>query len=876
MPVPPHKWSRGSYRIFSALLYLLPREFREHFGREMKAVFADQHLDAAADGRLACARFWLETFTGLLITAFREHLDILTADVTYSLRVLRKDPAFLSFSVLILGLGIGASTAAFLAANAVLLRPLPFSSGDRLVQLSQRPNADSVMTPRFSAKEIADIRASKAFESVFEYHEMPFTLLGGREPLRVDTGVVSAHFFRALGVTPLYGRDFLDEDDRKDATPVLILSYQFWAREFRRDPDVVGRRFSMNDHEHVVVGVLPPLPQFPEVVDVYMPTAACPSRSSEQTNTLRDRRMSLVFATLRQDATLDQAREHLRRIAADQQKSYPEFYPGAGHVLSLSPESEDLRRGIRPILIALAAASGLLLLLACFNTAGLMLSRMLARTRDLGIRCALGARNARLVRGYITEGMVLAFLGGAVGLALATWSIGLLVRLTGRFTTLSTQLRLGAEVVGFWLLLTIVVGVFLGIAPAIGIKASSLWGFPFGKPVAIRRSSFMQRALLVSAQLALAVVLLVGSGLSLRTLIHLEHLDGGFESEGITTARFYVMNSDARFFFDKLVERTRALPGVKSVGLTDSVPLSTRSRGGMPLSFRVRGENVTGRSSYLCEVSRDYFRTIGIHVMAGRSFDVSDTPKSPLVAVVNEHLARHYWAGSTPIGKEVTVFKDRDGKDVWVKVVGVVSDVRQTGLDKEPIDELTLSFEQISNSVMSLVVRTSGPLDAVERDVRWIAHDIAKDVAVTDVQRMTEVRSDSLASPRITATFLTIFAILALSITASGISGMMALMVNDRKQEIGIRLALGATPGAVMRAMFAKVAPAMVGGLVIGLAAAAFLSKSMDQIVVGIPVRDALTFATSSLVLAATAVLFAVAPLTNISRLDPSMQLRAE
>jgi predicted permease len=772
---------------------------------------------------------------------------------------------------MILGLAIGASTAAFMAANSILLRPLPFSSGDRLVELSQQQSAAAVVAPEFSVKEIQDLREQgTTWDSVFEYHEMTFTLLGGREPLRVDTGVVSANFFRSLGVTPLYGRDFLDEDEKSSASPVLIVSYQFWDRAFHRDPDIVGRKFSMNDKEHIVVGVLPPLPQFPEVVDVYMPTSACPTRSSHDVVHGRTHRMSRVFATLKPAVTLEQARADLLSIAARERQAFPETYQSDRQV-GLSPEAEDLRRDIRPVLIALAAAAALLLLLACFNTAGLMLSRMLARTRDLGIRSALGASTARLVRSYITEGMVLAFMGGAVGLALTSWSMGLLVSMTSKFTTLSTQLHLGAEVFGFWLVLTIAIGLFLGITPAIGIKTSSLWGIPLAKPANMRRGNMTHRAVLVGAQLALSVVLLVASGLTLRTVVHLQHLDGGFQAQGALTARFYLLKPHSDVFFNALLERTRALPGVQSVGLASAIPLSSRGISAAPNTLQVEEEPGQPRSGHVRIVSRDYFHTIGVRVVEGREFSPDDSAESPPVLVVNQHLARHYWGDQSPVGKHVKIWKDRSAQ-----IVGVVSDMRQAGLDKEPLDEIFGSWEQTHSSPMTMVVRATGSLEGLSREIAWVAHDIDKDVAITDVQPLTQVRAASLASPRITATFLTIFAVIALAITASGISGMMALMVNDRRQEIGIRLALGATPGAVMRAMFAKVAPAMFAGVGIGLAAAWWLSQSMDTIVVGVPVRDSLTFATSSVVLAATAVLFAVAPLTNISRLDPSTPLRAE
>ena len=394
----------------------------------------------------------------------------------YALRMMRKDLPFTIIIVAVLALAIGAGTVAFSAANAILIQPLPFADGNRLVELKQLQPAVRVDNLPFSVQEIHDYRTENhTLDSVVEYHEMTFSLLGGREPERVDTAVVSANFFRVLGVTPLYGRGFLDEDDRPSAHPVLILSYQFWQRSFGGDPNVVGQTYSMNDKQHVVVGVLPAMPQFPEKVDVYMPTSACPTRSSEHLRTDRTARLMSAFGTVKPGVSLAQAEADLRGIAERLRSKYPGAYPAAkGYDIAIVPVHEQLSRDIRPVLIALATAAALLLLLACSNVAGLMLSRILGRSRELTVRAALGASRTRIVRSFVTEGILLAILGGVGGLLLAFWSLDIVVRFTAKFTSLSSELRISPQVIAFCFLISIACGVVIGLLPAIGSAANPL------------------------------------------------------------------------------------------------------------------------------------------------------------------------------------------------------------------------------------------------------------------------------------------------------------------------------------------------------------------------------------------------------------------
>jgi len=864
-----------SQRIFNALLRLLPGDFREHFAGEMRSVFHDQEGDARAAGRVAYARFCWDSIRGLIATAFREHREILFQDVDYGLRLMRKELSFTVVVIAILGMAIGAATAAFMAANAILIQPLPFAGGNHLIHLQQRRPAIGVENMAFSVKEIEDYRSrNHTLDSVIEFHEMIFSLLGGREPERVDTGVVSANFFRVLGVTPLYGRTFMDEDDRPNARPVLILSYNFWQKAFGGDPNVVGGKYSMNDKQHVVVGILPPIPQFPSEVDVYMPTVACPTRSGEHALHDRSWHMMNVYATLRPKVTLAEAQADLNQVADHLRTTYPDDYPSAkGYEIRLQPVHEELAHDIRPVLVVLAAAAGLLLLLACANVTGIMMSRVLARTRELTVRTILGASRKRITRSLITEGVMLALLGGSIGWVLAYSSLGLVVRFTSKFTSLASQLQFTPQVALFCVLLSLGCGLVVGGGPALGVRYTPLFTAEIGNTYLPQRISSKTRSILVAAQLALSVVLLVGAGLALRTVIHLQHVDPGFRPGGILTARFYVLNEKCREFFDQLLKRTRNLNGVESAGLASTIPLHAVGFD-RPEPVEVRDAKIgQGEKSnpVIRIVSPDYFRTLGASILQGRDFTEQDNDESRPVLIINQHMANHYWPDGNVLGKEIAV---SDGK--WIPIIGVVSDMRHSGLDREPVDEVYGSFGETRQSVMSIAVRTSQPLQELSQQLAWIAHDIDPDVVVADTQPLMQVRDNWLASRRTTAMFLTLFAVVALCITASGISGLMALAVGERKHEIGVRLALGATPRLVIRSMMRQVLLLTLLGLGAGFAVAWEAARSMSAVVSGIAPRDAVTFAVSSALLIAVAIASSFVPLQRIAKLDPVVLLATE
>jgi predicted permease len=489
------------------------------------------------------------------------------------------------------------------------------------------------------------------------------------------------------------------------------------------------------------------------------------------------------------------------------------------------------------------------------------------------LRTILGASRKRITRSLITEGVMLAVLGGSIGWVLAYSSLGLLLRFTSKFTSLASQLQFTPQVALFCVLLSLCCGVVIGGGPAFGVRYTPLFTADVGNTFLPQRIGSKTRSILVAAQLALSVILLVGAGLALRTVIHLQRVDAGFQPSGVLTARLYVLNGKYREFFDQLLKRTRSLRGVESAGLASTIPLHAAGFDG-PEPVEVRDAKLgqdEKPNAIIRIVSPEYFRTLGANILQGRDFTDQDNDESRPVVIINQRMANRYWPRGNVLGKQIAV---SDGK--WIPIIGVVSDVRHLGLDREPMDEAYASFAEAPQGVMSIAVRTSQPLQELSQQLAWIAHDIDPNVVVADVQPMMQVRDSWLASRRTTAMFLTVFAVVALCITASGISGLMALAVGERKHEIGVRLALGATPSLLIRSMMRQVLMLTVLGLATGFAVAWEVANSMSAVVSGIPPRDAVTFGVSSGLLIAVAIASSIVPLKRIAKFDPVVLLAVE
>jgi putative ABC transport system permease protein len=807
-------------------------------------------------------------------------LEGLRQDVRYGLRGIRKNPAFAAVVVLTLGLGIGANTAIFSVVNGVLLRPLPYGDPARLVVVRQSLQRPATPSLGFSEKELLDYRsASRTLEGLVEYHTMSFTLLGGREAERVQTGVVSHGFFDFLGVEPLLGRAFRPEDDQPGAEAVLVLSHDYWKRRHGGDPAVVGRVFRMNNRPHTVIGVLPNVPQFPNENDVYMPSSACPFRSAATTRENRGARMLSVYGRLKPGASLEQARADVATVARRLEADHAGFYPaGSGFTATTVTLGDELTLRARPTLLVLLGAVACVLLIACANVANLMLARMLRRGRELAMRAALGAGRVRLVRQLLVESTLLALLGGALGLALASAGLDLLVRFTARFTTRASEVGIDGWVLGFTLFASVLTGLLFGALPALTarpelaevMKEENTRAGGGGGP---RRA----RALLVVSQVAFSFMLLIAAGLMLRSFVKLQQVDAGFRPENVLTARLslnwskYDEDEKVRRFGQQLIRNLEADPDVRSAALSFSVPLAQAQ----PFNrrFAIEGRPVEERARPTLDfrvVSPRYFETIGQRLVRGRSFEERDDERAAPVALVNQAFARHYWGDGDPIGSRVSFGGDEER---WVTIVGVVGDVRYYGLDREPTLELYEPFAQ-NPGWGAVLVRTRAEPRAALALMSRAVHAIDPEQPVDRIRTLAEVRAESVASPRLTAILLGIFALVALVITAAGIGGVLALSVSQRTTEIGVRMAMGAERGAVMRMVLEQGLGLVLAGLALGLVGALALSRLVERLLFGVPSTDPLTYAVVAAMLLAAAVAACLLPARRAASVDPLVALR--
>jgi len=807
-------------------------------------------------------------------------LEGLMQDVRYGLRSLRQTPAFTVAVVLTLALGIGANTAIFSVVNGVLLRPLPYGEPERLVVLRQTLVQPATPSLGFSEKELVDYRAaSKTLEGLVEYHTMSFTLLGGAEAQRVQTGVVSPDFFDFLGVAPLVGRNFRAEDDLPGADAVLMLSYDYWQRRHGGDPSVVGKVFQMNNRPHTVVGVLPNVPQFPNENDVYMPSSACPFRSSTRTRENRAGRMLSVYGRLRPGMTLQQARADLASVAGGLAADHQDFYPkGSGFTATAVSLGDELTLRARPTLLVLLGAVGCVLLIACANVANLMLSRMLRRSRELAMRAALGAGRGRLVLQLLTESTLLAIIGGVIGLGLAAAGLDLLVAFTARFTTRASEVGIDATVLGFTLVVSVLTGMLFGALPALTARPeiaevmkeeNSRAGGGFGQ----RRA----RGVLVVSQVAFSFMLLIAAGLMLRSFWKLQQVDPGFRTDNVLTAGValnwskYDTDEKVRRFGEELVRKVEADPEVSSAALSFSIPLGQAH----PYNrrFQIEGRPIEEAARPTLDfrvVSPRYFETIGQRLVRGRAFELGDEHGTLPVAVVNESLARHYWGDKDPTGQRVSF---GDEEEPWVTIVGVVGDVRYYGLDREPGHELYRPFAQ-QPGWGAVLVRTRVESSRVIALLRRAVREMDPEQPVDRIRPLSEVRSESVARPRITALLLGIFALVALVITAAGIGGVLALSVSQRTVEIGVRMAMGAERSAVLRMILEQGLGLVLGGLGLGLVGAIALSRLIERLLFGVPGTDPFTYVAVALLLLGVAAIACLLPARRAASVDPLVALR--
>ncbi|MBS1788101.1 MAG: ABC transporter permease [Acidobacteria bacterium] len=811
-------------------------------------------------------------------------MQSLWQDVRFSVRTLLKKPGFALIAIFTLALGIGANSAIFSVINSVLLRPLPYKEPERLALVQQSMPKLGFYYGGVSAPELLDyIAENKTFTEMAGYGTISLNLTGDTHPLRLQAARVSANLFSMLGVSPLLGRSFSTEEAAANASSVVILSEKLWQTQFAGDPKIIGRTIRLDERPYTVVGVMPSQLHFPptgtafaDAVELWTPLALT---EDEKQARRRDSNFNLI-GRLKPGVPIEQAQADVESIAAHIEQQHPDIYQGTIRITANAVGLADrMAQGVRRLLWVLLGAVGLVLLIACANVANLLLARAASRRKEIAIRSALGAGRARIVRQLLTESLLLALVAGVVGALLAWWVTDLIARFGPEDVPRLAETRLDGRVLAFTLLVSTLTGVLFGLVPA---WQSARINLTTALKESARNSSgegTRLRAVLVALEMALAVVLLIGAGLLINGFVRLMHVSPGFNPEGVVVARTtlpatrYPDIERGKAVYRQALNRIAALPGVQSVSVASNLPLTDEWQ----IGFRVEGgdENAfyTAHGSF---ISNDYFRAMGIPLMKGRGFTDDDRPDGVPVIVVNETMARRFWPGQEAIGKRI-----RWGgwnPQGWLTIVGVATDVKLSSLEAESEPTVYMPTFQISRLRREalFIARTSADPSDLATALRREINAVDADLPVYDIRTMNEVVADSVAQRRFTMWLLTGFAAAALLLAAIGLYGVISYSVAQRTQEIGIRMALGAQTGNVVRQIVAQGMKLALVGLWSGLIAAFALTRLMTNLLYGVSATDPLTFAGIAILLSGVALLACWVPARRAAKVDPMIALRYE
>jgi putative ABC transport system permease protein len=818
-------------------------------------------------------------------------MDTLFQDIRYGVRTLLKTPGFTAVAVIALALGIGANSAIFSVVNAVLLRPLPYTNSERLVMLwATNPSLHlGIDNLPASAANYAEWRdQSQAFEHISALTSINFNLTGAGEPERIAGARVSSSFFQLMDVSPKMGGAFSAEEDQPGNDLVVIVSHGLWQRRFGADPDIIGKPLTLNGQSYTVIGIMPAGFRFPSAADLpaYMELQpqtdlwAPIALTAEQIAKRGDHNLS-VIARLKQSVTVEQAQTELSNIARRLEEQEPQAKGYGVNVVSLN---EQLAGSIRPALLVMLVAVAFVLLIACANVANLLLARSAARQKEIAIRTALGASRSRIIRQLLTESMLLSIGGGAIGTLLSFWGIDLLLSLSPKNIPRLDQINIDANVLCFTLLISIVTGCLFGLAPALQASRlnlnESLKEEARNSTAGLRRNRV--RALLVVSEVALSLVLLLGAGLMIRSFTRLLTVDAGFNPKNVLTLNLslptskYPERSQQAAFFQQVIERLEALPGVQSVGAVSALPLSGAEEAS---SFMVEGGPAIDSSEMPMadrrRASADYFRAMGIHLVKGRYFTEADNQTATPVALISESFARRFFPDEDPVGKRIKNGGSTSTRP-WLSIVGVVKDVKHVALEAEARPQVYMPYLQNTWTSMTLVMRSPSDPVALARAARSAVWEVDKEQPVSDVKSMEQYLSASISERRFSLILLGIFAAVALLLAAVGIYGVMSYSVNQRTHEIGIRMALGASRSDVLRLVVRQAMIPTLAGVVAGLGAALALTRLMSSLLYGVSATDPVTFAVIPLILLAVALAACAVPARRATKVDPCVALRHE
>jgi len=810
-------------------------------------------------------------------------MEIFWQDLRYSLRTLWKSPGFTLIAVVALALGIGANTAIFSVVNAVLLRPLPYPSPEKLVWIWETSPVNEIKQEVASYPNFNDWRQqSQSFEGMAAFANS-YQFLTGPDgtPERLSAAAIVGDYFKVLGVQPMLGRTFLPEENQGGNQRAVILSYGLWQQRFGGKPELLEQTVMLQGNPFRVVGIMPPQFQHPQPGMSQPPQLWIPLDVKVE----RGRRGDFlgVVARLKPGVSMEQARTEMATIAGRLEQSYPAT--NAGWSTIVLPLHERFVGDFRRPLVLMLGAVGFLLLIACANVANLLLARATMRFKEIAVRTALGARRRRIVRQLLTEHVLLALMGGALGLLLAFWGIDALLALSP-----SDIPRLDATGIDRWVLLftlavSLATGVIFGLMPALNaskLNLNELMKEGGRSNIESSRGNRLRNVLAVS-EIALSLLLLAGAGLLIKSFLRLQDVKPGYNPSHVLTAELnppaskYAENSQIVNFYDQLLTQLAAQPGVQSVGLTSALPLSG---GGDILAFSIEGRSLASNErvpdAEARVVSPDYFRTMEIPLLRGRQLSEQDGPNTPFAMVISDSLVRRYFGNDDPLGKRIT-FGNPNAKDArWYNVVGVVGDVRQADLADEPYAQVYRSSRQVPRRAQTLVVRTAGDPQAFVETLRSQLSGVDPQQALYNIRTAEQVVAQSIARPRFNMLLITIFAVVALLLAAVGIYGVISYTVTQRTHEIGIRMALGARPSSVFKMVVGHGLVLALLGVGAGLVASFGVMRLLSSLLFGVTPTDFVTLSAVSVMLIVIVALASYIPARRATKVDPLIALRYE
>ena len=798
-------------------------------------------------------------------------------DLRYGARMLLKNPGFTLIAIVTLSLGVGANTAIFSVINGVLLSALPYPQPEQLAMVWCDNRRQGIPDDITSYPNFVDWRdRNKTFQGMAGVISSNLQLTGVGEPEEIRAATVSINFFQVISVSPMLGRGFTADEERPGSNRVVILSHALWQRRFGGDPGILNKTISLSGIQNTVVGIMPPKFQFPENAEMWRPLAP-----SDGMRAARFGFFLPVVGRLKPGVTRAQAQADLDVIANQIEQQFPDMSGyGVNVVLALEQTVGAIRRSLMTLFVAVL----FVLLIACANVANLLLARAAGRRREVAVRAALGAGRWRIVRQLLTESMLLAVLGGALGVLLAWWGLRLLVDLSPANIPRLENIRLDGRVLWFSLGLSLLTGLIFGLAPALQTTHLKLGETlkEGGRTEAGGRSAQLIRGALIVAEVALTLVLLAGAGLLIRSFWRLQQVDPGFKAENLLTLRLslprsrYTDDAKAVSFFEQLQERLSALPGVVAVSATTDIMLRRlATSSSFTIENRPRDPSELSLELPFDRVQPNYFQTMGIPLLQGRAFTAQDKRDSPSVAIVNETFVKRYFPNDDPIGKRFT-FGAPGPNAQWISIVGVVRDTKRQGVDQPIRIESWMPLAQSPAGSMDVVLRTVGDPLALSNSAREAVWSLDRDLPIPRIQTMEQNLSERVAQRRLNMLLLGLFASVALILAAVGIYGVMSYAVTQRTNEIGIRMALGAQSGDVVGLVLKHGMALTLVGVAIGLIATFMLTRLMASLLFGVSATDPITFAAIAALLIGVALVACWIPARRATRVDPMVALRCE